>query len=134
MTSAMTGGMTPRLLAVGDAAVTVEFGSTIAPALVALVAALEQAVLAAQAQGDLPGVLETVPTFRSLTVLYDPLVTRRAELDPRLLALLGQGPPVQAAVPRRWPALRCRAESAAAQPYAPWPAAADSRGRTAAKR
>jgi inhibitor of KinA len=53
----------------------------------------------------LPGVLETVPSFRSLTVLYDPLVTGRAELDPRLLALLAlpsQGLPAQAAAARRW--------------------------------
>lgn len=97
--------MTPRLLAAGDAAVTVEFGSTITPEWVAQVAALEQAVLSAKARGELPGVTETVPTFRSLTVLYNPLVTRRAELDPRLLsllALLGQGPLARAAATRRW--------------------------------
>lgn len=103
--------MTPRLLAVGDGAVTVEFGSTLEPALVSQVAALERAVQAAQACGDLPGVLETVPTFRSLTVLYDPCITSRAELDPPLLALLaslalraaqGPDPSAPAAAPRRW--------------------------------
>ena len=42
--------------------------------------------------GALPGVVETVPTFRSLTVLYDPLVTSRAVLDPQLRALLALPP------------------------------------------
>ena len=95
-------GQQVRLLAAGDGAVTVEFGSTVEPALVAQVAALEQAVDAARARGELPGVVETVPTFRSLTVLYDPLRTRRAELDPALRALLGQGPPVQPPPARCW--------------------------------
>ena len=91
-----------RLLDAADAAVTVEFGSTIDPQLIAQVAALEQAVRAARDRGDLPGVLETVPTFRSLTVLYDPLLTSRAELDPRLLSLLGQRPAGPAPAARRW--------------------------------
>lgn len=91
-----------RLLDAGDSAVTLEFGSQITPALVARVAAAEQALDAARAHGLLPGVVETVPTFRSLTVLYDPLVTRRAVLDPQLHALLadaGQAAPAQA---RHW--------------------------------
>ena len=94
--------MTVRLLDVGDGAVTIEFGDRITPELVAHVGALERALEAAQARGELPGVIETMPTFRSLTVLYDPLQTGRSELDPVLLALLqrvGQGQPAQA---RRW--------------------------------
>ncbi len=91
-----------RLLDAGDGAVTVEFGARITPALVAAVAALEHALDAARAQGQLPGVVETVPTFRSLTVLYDPLRTSRAVLDPQLHALLGQAQAQQAPQPRRW--------------------------------
>jgi inhibitor of KinA len=94
--------MAVRLLNAGDGAVTIEFGATITPELVAQVAALEHAVDAARTRGELPGVVETVPTFRSLTVLYDPLRTGRAALDPALLALLGQGPPAQAPTPLRW--------------------------------
>jgi len=91
-----------RLLDAGDSAVTIEFGSTIAPELVARVAALEHALDAARARGELAGVIETVPTFRSLTVIYDPLLTGRAQLDPVLNALLGRGPAAQAALPRHW--------------------------------
>jgi len=94
--------MTARLLDAGDSALTIEFGSSISGELVAEVAALEHALDAARARGALAGVIETVPTFRSLTVLYDPLLTCRAELDPVLRSLLGQARPVQAAVPRRW--------------------------------
>ncbi len=94
--------MTARLLDAGDGAVTVEFGSAISPELLAQVAALEQTLDAARARGELPGVIETVPTFRSLTVLYDPLVTRRAELDPLLRSLFDQESAVRPAQPRRW--------------------------------
>lgn len=94
--------MTARLLDAGDSAVTIEFGSTVAPELVARVAAFEQAVDAARASGALAGVIETVPTFRSLTVLYNPLLTSRAALDPVLHTLLGQGRPARLAAPRRW--------------------------------
>ena len=67
-----------RLLDAGDGAVTVQFGERIAPELVSRVAAFEQAVDAARARGGLPGVIEAMPTFRSLTLLYDPLRTDRA--------------------------------------------------------
>jgi inhibitor of KinA len=91
-----------RLLDAGDGALTIEFGATISAALVAEVAAFEQAIDVARAGGALAGVTETVPTFRSLTLLYDPLSTTRAELDPVLHTLLGKRHAVPAAAPRRW--------------------------------
>lgn len=94
--------MSARLLDAGDGAVTIEFGSTIAPELVARVAALEHTLDAARARGELAGVIETVPTFRSLTVIYDPLVTGRATLDPVLHSLLGHGPAAPVQEPRHW--------------------------------
>lgn len=94
--------MSVRFLDAGDGAVTVEFGSAISPQLVAEVAALDQHVGLALARGELAGVIETMPTFRSLTVLYDPLRTSRAELDPQLKALLGQKSEAATAPPRRW--------------------------------
>lgn len=94
--------MNVRLLDAGDAAVTVEFGDVISRELVARVAALEHALDAARARGELPGVIETVPTFRSLTLLYDPLQTGRAQLDPALRALLRGAAAVQASAARRW--------------------------------
>jgi KipI family sensor histidine kinase inhibitor len=78
----------PRLLDAGDAAFTIEFGSTIDPALAAAVGALDAAIARAQAQGRLPGLVETMPTFRSLTVFFDPLVTGRAALIDALQPLL----------------------------------------------
>ena len=91
-----------RFLDVGDTAVTVEFGDGIDPDLLAAVATFDRSVQSAMAAGQLPGVVETVPTFRSLTLIYDPLQTRRAEIDPVLVSLLAQ--PVGAATlsGRRW--------------------------------
>jgi KipI family sensor histidine kinase inhibitor len=56
----------PRILPCGDAALTVEFGREVDPVLNARVLALDARVR------DVPGVLETVPTYRSLLVHYDP--------------------------------------------------------------
>jgi KipI family sensor histidine kinase inhibitor len=58
----------PRVLAVGDAAACVELGDAIDPALSARVLALGRA-LAAE---PLPGQIETVPTYRSLLVFFEP--------------------------------------------------------------
>ncbi|MBV2263028.1 MAG: 5-oxoprolinase subunit PxpB [Thauera sp.] len=69
--------MSFRILDAGDAALTIEFGSIIDPALLAEVDALDAAVLRLKQAGGLPGVIETMPTFRSLTVFFDPLVTDR---------------------------------------------------------
>jgi len=94
--------MTTRLLDAGDGAVTIEFGDRIAQDLVARVRALDQVLEAAMARGELPGVIETMPTFRSLTVLYDPLQTSRSALDPALSALLRQADHPPLAKGRRW--------------------------------
>ena len=94
--------MTARLLDAGDGAVTIEFGDCIAPDLVARVRALDQVLEAAMAHGGLPGVIETMPTFRSLTVLYDPLQTTRAQLDPALASLLQQADHAPVMPGRRW--------------------------------
>jgi KipI family sensor histidine kinase inhibitor len=75
--------MTPRYLPAGDAALVVEFGAAIDPALIAAVQALDRAVAAAR----LPGVVETVPSFRSLMIHYDPLATSAAELAASISAL-----------------------------------------------
>ena len=72
--------MTPRLLDAGDGAVTIEFGDQITSQLVGRVAALDKLLQAARERGELAGVVETMPTFRSLTVFFDPLLTSRAAL------------------------------------------------------
>lgn len=77
--------VTVRILLCGDTAVTVEFGDHIDLAVSERVLHLDTLTRAAK----LPGVVETVPTFRSLTVHYDPLSTSPAALCPRLEKLAG---------------------------------------------
>ena len=89
--------MTPRLLPCGDGAISVEFGETVDPASSARVLALDAALSAA----PFPGVIETVPTYRSLHVQFDPATTDVEALEARLLALAGQ-PSADARPPRRW--------------------------------
>jgi KipI family sensor histidine kinase inhibitor len=81
----------PKILACGDAALVVEFGSTIDPRLNARVLALDARVAA-----GVPGVVETVPTYRSLLVHYDPLVTEFESLSEALLALSADLPDMPA--------------------------------------
>jgi inhibitor of KinA len=76
---------TPRFLVAGDTALVVEFGTTVEQAWIAAVQALDRAVAAA----GLPGVVETVPSFRSLMVHYDPLVTSGKRLAETISALDG---------------------------------------------
>ncbi|MBX3503101.1 MAG: 5-oxoprolinase subunit PxpB [Alphaproteobacteria bacterium] len=87
--------MSTRILDCGDTAFSVEFGSTIAPDINARVMALHGAIAAARAAGRpgdaLAGVVETVPSMRALLVIYDPLSTSRAELQPAIEALLAGG-------------------------------------------
>ncbi len=66
----------PRFLDAGECALTVEFGDRIDPVLAEMVLALD----AALALAPCPGLIETVPTYRSLMVHYDPLVLSRADL------------------------------------------------------
>ena len=76
--------MDVRFLCAGDTALVVEFGDRIDRALSDRVLRLGAKLRAAK----LPGVVETVPTFRSLMVHYDPLRTDHASLEGRLAALL----------------------------------------------
>ncbi|WP_142586109.1 carboxyltransferase domain-containing protein, partial [Methylobacterium symbioticum] len=65
-----------RLLDCGDRALTIELGRAVDPAVNEQVVALDRALGAA----GLAGLLETVPTYRSLLVLYDPERLPRATL------------------------------------------------------
>ncbi len=94
--------MAARLLDLGDTALTVEFGAHIGAEPLARVAALECACRAAIAAGRLAGVIETVPTFRSLTVHFDPLATSAAELAPELEALAAAAGTTEPPAGRRW--------------------------------
>ena len=87
----------PRFLPAGDTALVVEFGDRVDAHLSALVLALAQKLEAAA----LAGVVETVPTFRSLMVHYDPLQTSHADLR-RAIAPLLQGLEAAPIAGRRW--------------------------------
>jgi inhibitor of KinA len=71
----------PRVLPAGDRALVVEYGSTIDRHVNARVRGLA-AMLDAAA---VPGIIETVPTYRSLTVHYDPLRLAVSDLEHILL-------------------------------------------------
>lgn len=78
----------PRFLDQGEAALTVEFGDAVDPAINARVLALDSALRIAAP----PGVRETTPTYRSLLVHYEPLEISRAELIARIGGLLSPLP------------------------------------------
>lgn len=83
--------MSVRYLSCGDTAFTVEFGNEISPEINGRVMALHAAIGRAREAGDLAGVVETVPTMRSLMVAYDPMATSRADLQPRIDLLIARG-------------------------------------------
>lgn len=76
----------PRILASGDTAVTVEFGKTIDHAVNRRVLSLDRAV----ARASISGVRETVPTYRSLLVHYNPVQIDYATICETLRALANQ--------------------------------------------
>ena len=94
----MTEAMAPvRFLACGDAAVTVEFGSDIDPGINARVLALDAALAAEKPAG----LIETVPTYRSLMVQVDPLTFDYDAFEQRVRALVA-GLEAKPAAGRRW--------------------------------
>ena len=92
----------PRFLNLGDRALTLEFGDTIDRQLVTAVAALDVRLNQEITAGRLEGVIETVPTFRSLTVIFDPLLLPRAVLRDRLMAVLIETATSVEQPSRRW--------------------------------
>jgi KipI family sensor histidine kinase inhibitor len=87
----------PRLLPSGDSAITVEFSRNIDDAANQRVLALDRAV----AREAIGGITETVPTYRSLLVHYDPLQIGFEALSEKLMLLAEQPvPPVTNT--RRW--------------------------------
>lgn len=96
----------PRFLHGGDTALVVEFGDRIDGGLSGLVLALARRLEGAA----IPGVVETVPTFRSLMVHYDPLRLKQAELKRRLAPLV-EGLEAAESAGRRWRIPACYDES-----------------------
>ena len=90
--------MSIAFLPSGDTGLTVQFGETISREINARVIALHAAVNTA----GLPGVVETVPTYRSLLVHYDPLATTQAELTEALRPIVERCGDAAPAVGRCW--------------------------------
>ncbi len=87
----------PRLLPSGDSAIAVEFSRTIDDAANQRVLALDRA----HAAEPITGVTETVPTYRSLLVHYDPVQIGFEALGEKLMALALRPVP-SANNTRRW--------------------------------
>src|SRR6266403_3870751 len=87
----------PRILPSGDSAITVEFSRNIDDAANQRVLALDQTL----ANEPVEGVTETVPTYRSLLVHYDPVQIDFDTLGEKLSAL-AQRPVPPTTKMRRW--------------------------------
>lgn len=74
----------PRILPVGDAAFTVEFGNKIDIKLNRKVYALEHAIH----QANLTGIIEMVPSYRSLLVRFDPYQSPMSVVQDQITNLL----------------------------------------------
>jgi len=88
---------TVRLLSNGDTALAVEFGERIGLATSGLVLALYDRL----ARAALPGVVELLPTFRSLMIHYDPARTSHGAIARQIEPMLGGLESVRPAT-RRW--------------------------------
>ena len=77
----------PRILPSGDSAITVEFSRNIDDEANRRVLALDRTM----ARDAIAGVSETVPTYRSLLVHYDPVQIGFDELGEKLTALAHSG-------------------------------------------
>lgn len=75
-----------RFLLTGDTSLSVEFGNEISQAINTRIRAFNIAL----ERSDIPGIVETVPTYRSLMVHYDPGVIRYDPLVKALEGLMGQ--------------------------------------------
>jgi KipI family sensor histidine kinase inhibitor len=84
----------PRYLDAGETALVVEFGTTVDPQINDRVLALDAAFAALK----LEGVRETVPTYRSLMIHYDPLVIDRAAIIAAVESL--EAAPVGSSAPK----------------------------------
>jgi KipI family sensor histidine kinase inhibitor len=88
----------PRILPSGDAAITVEFGREISADSNRRVLALDSML----AQHAVDGIVETVPTYRSLLVHYDPERIGFDELAEILTGLAASIPDTDSKPTRRW--------------------------------
>ncbi len=87
--------MTAILLPCGDSALTLQLGEHVDAQTNARIIALAAEVRALVDDGALGGVIDIVPTYRSLLLRYDPEQIRSARLGAILLAMAGRPAPDQ---------------------------------------
>jgi KipI family sensor histidine kinase inhibitor len=87
LASSGTGISYPRIIRCGDRAIGIEFSDQVSETANLQVLALDASIAA----DPIDGVLETIPTYRSLTVIYDPKTVRGAKLGEALLQRAIQG-------------------------------------------
>jgi KipI family sensor histidine kinase inhibitor len=83
-------GFWPRLLPMGDRGLLIEYPREISPEINALVRGADAAL------AGLPGVVETVPAFRSVLAVYDPMVVGFDDLAERVEAAVRAAKPAPA--------------------------------------
>lgn len=86
-----------KVLIAGDTALVIEFGDRVDRRLSMVVLTLSRRL----DEGRIDGIIETVPTFRSLTVYYDPLILSAAALTAHIDTLMA-GLQAADAVGRQW--------------------------------
>ena len=89
--------MNVRFLPAGDRGLVVEFGNEVSPAINARVRALDAGLTAA----GIPGVVEAVPTYRSLGIEYDPSTITVEALEERVRRVLEELDPGVLSPPKR---------------------------------
>lgn len=90
--------MAVEFLPCGDCGLTVQFGFEIERDLAQQIMALRAAI----DDHKITGVVETVPTYRSLLVHYDPLQTSQSDLIDNLKPIVGSLQQAQSAPSTRW--------------------------------
>jgi KipI family sensor histidine kinase inhibitor len=90
--------LAPRVRPAGDSAITVEFAEEISSEVNEAVQALDAAIRAEMP----PGVIETIPTYRSLLVTFDPTATDPEALGERVLELAAARTASRRRDRRRW--------------------------------
>lgn len=88
----------PSFRPAGDTGLLVELGEGIDAVVNAAIMALDARIRAAA----IPGLTETVPTFRSILVCYDPLATRGDAVEAAIAALLDAREDAPASARRYW--------------------------------
>ena len=88
----------PRILPVGDAALSVEFGDRIDPAINRRVYSLDQALR----QAGIPCLVDLIPSYRSLLICFDPLSGDMNDLCDQVKNLLDSSPELANDNPRRF--------------------------------